>query len=81
MCSLLGAIFELILPGFGLLDLVYAELPDERDFETHPSGSHEIFTVSFISQMVEFFAVISILAVRKVLDEDERLNKVSIRVY
>ncbi|KAK3733512.1 hypothetical protein RRG08_009152 [Elysia crispata] len=49
--------------GFDMLDLMYSEAPKEREFETHPSGSHEIFTVSFISQIVEFFAVILLLII------------------
>ncbi|GFS14316.1 hypothetical protein ElyMa_003160000 [Elysia marginata] len=62
--------------GFDMLDLVYTNLPKERDFETHPSGSHEIFTVSFVSQMVEFLAVILLLVINAACCKEGGIKKV-----
>ena len=56
--------------------MVYSNLPGERDFESHPSGAHEIFTVSFIAQMVEFAAVILLLIIIAACCKDGVMKKV-----
>lgn len=66
--------------GFNMLDLVYSSLPKEREFETHPSGTHEILTVSFISQMVELLAVLVLLVVNAACCKEGGIKKVSLLI-